>query len=39
MTETATLNTYVGGNFALDALDAIDDADRLHGGASVSVAF
>ena len=39
MTETATLNTYIGGNFALDALENIDDADRLHGGASVSVAF
>lgn len=39
MTESATLNTYIGGNFALNALETIDDANRLHGGASVSVAF
>ncbi len=42
LTESATLNAYVGGNFLLDGLEDVVGAtqdDELHGGASISVAF
>jgi len=38
LTDTATLTPYVGGIFALDALDELQD-DFIHGGVSLSVSF
>ena len=39
MTDKATLNTYVGGNFPLSGISSIEENDKLHGGVSMSVGF
>ena len=38
LTDTATLEPYVAGLFALDAIDDIQD-DIIHGGVSIGVSF
>ena len=39
LTETMSLDVYVGGNFVLDDLSDQGEDDDVHGGASVSIAF
>ncbi len=39
MTEAASFDIYVGGNFPLDDLEAAGQDDDVHGGASVTVSF
>lgn len=38
LTQTTSLTAYVGGDFPLDAIEAIQD-DTLHGGVSLTVTF
>ncbi len=40
LTETATFDIYVGGNFPLEAVeDATGQDEKIHGGASITVSF
>ena len=39
LTDSASLDIYVGGNFPLDQLAATGEDDQIHGGASITVSF